>query len=288
MIYEYAVDPDTVFDWNSFNKMIDHFGVEHGRLISELPGIWKKMVYRNCEKCGEIEKLKIVEKLRVMPRTLSSGRDYNPEVEWLENAVIQHLQKPFHAIISTQLRDDCNKILTESQLDSFNPLWDVPRERLIPKKAESIVECIQMLIKISKKIKLIDPYFCTDLRYLKVLQEILSVINKEDSSFDLEIHTKEADFFSEDRELKKVLKECRQGVTIHVYQWETISGNDKFHARYILSDYGGVRLDSGLDEGKEGEYTDISLLPYSLYKRRDEQFDKNSKEFRRLQDARIK
>ena len=46
-----------------------------------------------------------------------------------------------------------------------------------------------------------------------------------------------------------------------------------FHARYILTDVGGVGSDFGLDEGRsQGDETDLYLLPEALRAQRTTEF----------------
>ena len=41
-----------------------------------------------------------------------------------------------------------------------------------------------------------------------------------------------------------------------------LEGNEDLHSRYILTNLGGIRIEHGLDEGQEGETTDVSLLDH--------------------------
>lgn len=57
-------------------------------------------------------------------------------------------------------------------------------------------------------------------------------------------------------------------------------GGERFHARYILTDIGGCRIEKGLDEGQEsGETTDIGLLDLPLYNQRWKEFQRESSVF---------
>ena len=62
MIYEFAVDPSAVNNWQRFRYIYDQCGVEHGRLISRFPHKWRKMVIAACVSEG-VERIKIVERL---------------------------------------------------------------------------------------------------------------------------------------------------------------------------------------------------------------------------------
>jgi len=42
-------------------------------------------------------------------------------------------------------------------------------------------------------------------------------------------------------------------------------GGETFHARYVLTERGGIRFDVGLDEGPVGETTDVTLLDTQLH-----------------------
>ena len=51
-------------------------------------------------------------------------------------------------------------------------------------------------------------------------------------------------------------------------RWTQRPGGENFHARYVMTELGGIRFDVGLDEGEPGETTDVSILPATLYARR--------------------
>jgi hypothetical protein len=51
----------------------------------------------------------------------------------------------------------------------------------------------------------------------------------------------------------------------------TLAG-DRMHPRYILTERGGLRFDYGLDEGGDGETTDVSILDWGVYERRWREF----------------
>ena len=96
MIHEFALDPGVLSTWSSFRYFYDHFGAEHGRLISQFPRKWKKMVYDACSRCADIEKKKIEERLTdINNKLVRMSREYNNSMPWFENAEAQHAIKPF-------------------------------------------------------------------------------------------------------------------------------------------------------------------------------------------------
>jgi hypothetical protein len=57
-------------------------------------------------------------------------------------------------------------------------------------------------------------------------------------------------------------------IIVTFIRWQQIGRGDHLHARYILTDMGGVHFDSGLDEGDPGETTDVRLLSERVYLQR--------------------
>ena len=70
-------------------------------------------------------------------------------------------------------------------------------------------------------------------------------------------------------------------------RWEQIEGGETLHARYILTDIGGIRVERGLDEGEEGETTDISSLEGPLYAQRWRDFQRNTSAYGFLDEVKI-
>lgn len=55
MILEFALDPVTVNDWQSFKYIVDQCGVHHGRLISRFPHEWVKKAIKTCNIQGDVK-----------------------------------------------------------------------------------------------------------------------------------------------------------------------------------------------------------------------------------------
>ena len=67
--------------------------------------------------------------------------------------------------------------------------------------------------------------------------------------------------------------------TFEFVRWQQRHGSDRLHNRYVLTDVGGVSLGVGLDEGKEGETDDISLLTREQFLKRWAQYVDNDGTF---------
>ena len=64
---------------------------------------------------------------------------------------------------------------------------------------------------------------------------------------------------------RRVVSRLPRGVAITFYLWKERPGGEKLHARYVLTDRGGVRFDVGLDLGDVGQTTDVSILGERLH-----------------------
>jgi len=54
-----------------------------------------------------------------------------------------------------------------------------------------------------------------------------------------------------------------KGSRLTLYRWQRTPNGPDLHARYILTENGGVRFDHGLDEGRHSDdTTDIALLDH--------------------------
>lgn len=281
MLHEYALDPVVLSNWHSFRYFYEKFGVAHGRLISRFPKKWKRMVYEACGGCGDIERKRIEEKLRdIDAMLLPTGRSYDVNLPWLNNAEVQHRLQPFHAIIANENPRKVDEILIADEIEENMPLWKVSREIPVPRKAADLAKCLATLLQNSTEILFIDPHFRPyESRYKNALRHFVEVAFANNRKFKrIEYHLEEnpdatAVFF--ERECcDKIPAIVPHGIEIIFIRWKQRDGGESLHPRYVLTDHGGVRIEHGLDEGNEGETTDISLLDEALYRQRWKDFQK--------------
>ena len=56
-------------------------------------------------------------------------------------------------------------------------------------------------------------------------------------------------------------------LAISFFRWREKNNGEQFHARYILTDRGGIRVDAGLDNGQPGQTTTVTLIPPEIHKK---------------------
>jgi len=282
MVYEFAVNPAAIKTWQNFRYIIDQFGVEHGRLITRFPRKWQKLVIRECEEKGA-KRTAIVEKLRSIDHKLASiGREYNPEKEWIDNALQQHSIKAFRAIISDINKNDHPDILAADDFDEQNLKWKVPTEDIVPKTPDALVECARFLLFVSKKVHFIDPYFDPFMpEFRSTFEKFLEFVFQGNPPETLKLHTRNKgqkgwkDVFE-----RYFSHKIPKGFSFAVVRWEENEGGNRMHARYVLTELGGIRYDYGLDKGcNESINSDVSLVGYTLAQKRLKDYQQKSTAF---------
>ncbi len=184
MFREYAVDPKTIgSDWQTFRYLIEKFGFEKGRLISQFPSKWFKEVYAVTKGLPDIERKRIEVKLKQIKevkitKVVGSRRPYNPDLSWLKNALDQHAVIPFHAIIAETKPTGQDVVLVASEVDESHPLMVSPQDCLVPRVGTELAKAMSlMLISAQDRVLFIDPYFdIIEAKYQKTLKACLDIV----------------------------------------------------------------------------------------------------------------
>jgi hypothetical protein len=294
MLHEFAVEPDVLSNWGSFRYFADQFGVQHGRMISRFPKKWKRMVYNACSRCGEIERKRIEEGLEnISSKLLRTNRYYDADIPWLSNAEAQNLVKPFHAIIAVSNPREVPEVLIAENITGATVLWNVKRETCVFRNAIEMAQCVKPLFQACSEVLFIDPHFNPSKpEYLNTFQQFFLAMDGNARIRRIEYHLKESD----ERPSREYFEEkCQRnlpdlfprGVEVIFIRWREMEGGETLHPRYILTDIGGVRIEHGLDEGEEGETTDISLLDLSLYSQRWRDFQQETSPYEYVDEVKI-
>jgi hypothetical protein len=284
MIHEYALEPILLSNWQDFRYFTEKFGVPQGRLISEYPKRWKKLVYQSLD-CGEIDRARIVEGLRRIDEKLT--RRINPgwdnDLNWLCNAIAEHGRKPFRAIIALANPDGLAFILRGQDVNEAIALWHVDKTQMIPRRAADMAQAVAPLLLTSEMIRLIDPHFNPNReQYRSTLEGFLNAsftgrafpaprVIEVHLSADGEAKPTAAYFAARCQEL--LPRRIPLGVEVCLFRWHQRPGGEELHNRYVLTDLGGIRFGAGLDEGDAGETDELEILDSDVYRVRFGQYD---------------
>ena len=280
MIHEFALEPDALSNWDTIRYFFAHFGFENGRLISQFPKKWKSLVYHACSECKDIEKKRIEETLAKSDhKFIRNGRPYDSTIAWLMNAEIQHARIPFRAIIARENPRNHDGIILAEIITDDTPLWNVETGICVARKSADIATCLEPMLRVSEEILLVDPHFRPgEIRYRRILQELTRIMATNPRLKRVEYHLNDTlgkeNFISECTSKVRSILPC--DMEVKFIRWKQRENGEKLHARYVLTEYGGISIEVGLDEGNDGETTDIKILSDEIYKKRWTSFQKNS------------
>lgn len=283
MIYEFAIDPRMLSRWLIYRDLVQDCGVEHGRLISDFPNRWKKMVWEAVmadPNHTPLDEQRIEYDLQhsVPNKLIPPNRRYDfSSADWLAQAEREHTTKPFRAVVSNANPRGSKDVIVAEELDKANDArWMVKRDSSIERKPAAFATLAKPLFKISRQVRLVDPHFTPEEpRFQTILGALLDVLAQVNPNIHhVELHLAQ----DPDREF---IAECQaklsplvpRGMELHLVRWRQRPDGEKLHARYILTERGGIQVDVGLDAGHPGEHTDVHLLSEDLRRKHWSEFE---------------
>jgi len=275
MLSEYAVEPAAIgSDWRTFKDLIDRFGADKGRLISRLPAKWERKVIQAAREAGvpDVRMTDIVERLRDSKhKVVDFNRTYDHDADWIDNALREHADRPFRAIICDAERAACSEAMEPDDCSDAHPLFRATTSCDVTRTADHIADALHTLTAVSKEVDIVDPYF--DLRpargnYLATLVSLLARLAGEPGQTKaIRIHFRDhdtrpsAEILARDGSAQ-VTGLLPPGYRIELYAWSEKQGGEDFHDRYVLTDLGGIMIGAGLSADGPEESAAFTLLNF--------------------------
>lgn len=293
ILHEFAIEPAALSDWNTFKYITEKFGFSQGRLISRFPNGWAREVYevllKNLRPPRNIELQERLKKYK-SDRIVASRRAFEGDDTWTQKAVShQSSELPFYRIIARE-PDANNSVVGIEEIAEEH--FAVCREERIPREPEDIADAVYLLLLCSRQIRFVDPYFDPLKRkWWRVLSEILLRAKRAHCQFtSIEYH-----FLDDAKGPVNPCDVCKRmgpdyipnGMAVRFVRWSCEHTLARFHARYILTDVAGVRVDHGLDQGRPGERTDIGMLDEHIHKETWAMYEKTTSPFEQIDVAPI-
>ncbi len=275
MLFEYAVEPQAMgSSWRNFQLLISQFGFDRGRLISQFPKAWFREVYAASGAMKPVERKRLEESLNRAKKSkvVRSGRPYDQTLAgWLPNAIAQQTSLPFHAIIAEHNPSSHPQVLTVDEVDDDHPLmaashtWDVDRVGV------AIADAMRPLLASANTVLFVDRFFdISKARYQETLKACLDVIHASGGAgVRCEIHFCDHDNrpppeFVEREAHKWVVGVLPAGMSVALFAWKEQVGGADFHARYLLTDVGGMNVEAGFSAEGAHQKVQLGLLPMAL------------------------
>lgn len=265
----YGVDPEALSGFTPTCQALESFGFEQGRLVARYPKAWQRQVHDACSNCSDGEKKRVeVALARLKHRAMvASEAAYDGNQAWRTNA---HSQSHYFSSIVQRTNPEGHAfVLTEFDLHDGNSNWQVTRELNIPRNAAAIVALVGELLKHSNDAHFVDRYYRGKREQNNVIGACLRKLGPaRTSTREVVVHTDDTGLFSDKlRAARYLLQSLPPSTTLRLISWRPREGGEGFHARYLLTDRGGFRIDWGFDE-HDDQTTDVGILSDSLYEKR--------------------
>jgi hypothetical protein len=274
MLYEYAVEPRAIgSSWETFRYLIEKFGFDKGRLISEFPKRWFLEVYNATATFpdGQKKRVELALKQARQNKVVRCHRPYDPSAgDWLRNALIEHLRLPFHAIIALENPTGEGVVLPISDLDELHPLMAVAHDRAVERDAVSIATALKEFLRFGSNILFVDPFFDPySARYKRTLRECLAIVKALNPKARCEIHYRYHENKPSQEKIQREAANLFKGVIpvdmkISVYCWREKNGGSDFHDRFLLTDKGGIGTGAGFSAEGAHQVTNMHLMSFEL------------------------
>ena len=277
MIAECVVDPEMMAEWSHFQNLHADFGVGQGRLLCEFPSKWRKKVLEAVQKLEaegrntSLQTQKMIDHFQhgSFRRSLvASCREFPDGLSWPDAA--RSVKIPFDVILHREQPESTSELRCSDFLKTDAPFHRV-RQVEVRRTAEELVDCGWQCFRRAKEIIIVDPYFRpNDADFGKVLGHFLKRMEREASPPKrLEVHTELPKHYDDRIQRNNwnhwALEHLPNGWKLKVIHGDVLESGGTLHARYILTDFGGLDYNWGTDEDP-AEKTQVSLLDDAFWK----------------------
>lgn len=247
---------------NEVSAVLNSFGFHKGRYLAAVPKSFVRELFEATAHLPEVEK-KRVRKLieRNRPAILNLGLAYDRNKDWLENCLNFVRANKIDGILFNEQVDGKKVFSIEHVIDGDLPSSDGLKDYAT---AKNLVAYMSPVLKSSKEVYLIDPYFSLGKRnYVSFLEELVAHPDSKDVHFV--IFAKAEHFITKEQthELAKrhLSKAVIEGCSVSFYPLENM---EDMHGRYVFTIHGGATYDKGFQVASQ-TLVDFSVMPAGLH-----------------------
>ena len=272
MFKKFAVQPTALRRFDYFRYVMEKLAFDQGRVLLCYPKAWPRAVLDSLE-CGDIERTRFVELLHKYKedRMVSSGLPYDGALGWLAN-VLQLDGSVYDKLIVDENASWPSSATDVAQISAVDEeFFRCPREIRCLNTAQNLAQAAKVLLHKATRVALVDPYFKAEQRNrISVLTALVDLALDGGRTVEFFIFTN-ADYLPKDRgaTARKAfdggVRRCLpKGLGVTFYFIDRGASRQSFHARYLLTDKGGLRYDRGFEAPIEPEVVDISIIDGAL------------------------
>ena len=274
MIADCAVEPEVMARWEHFHSLHAEFGVGQGKLLCEFPGSWRRMVLDHAELLEQrgvnsprqaallVELFNPHNNNSFLRALVPSGRKYPTGSGWCEAA--RSIQPEFDMVVHSSEPQSSKELKAGEFVKTTDP-FATRRQMEVPRKADDLINSGWPCFHRAKEIYIVDPYFNPALQQFGlVLGKLLARIERIGGKPSrIEVHTGLPGVYDAALQRRHWNRWAESHLpsnwTLKVVHWEKLESGSKMHARYILTNFGGLDYNWGTDEDTHDK-TQVSLL----------------------------
>jgi len=290
MIADCAIEPEVFASWRHFQSLYEDFGVHRGRLISKYPKKWwvrrvAELARKYATEQGgmintELQAARIEERLRSerfkRKTKPPGGREYSgDETGWMQATC--RAEPPFDLIIGRHAGPSPKAVAAEDLMKD-DPPFHRRSQVVLERRKEEIVGAAALLLGCCDELVLVDPNLRPDEpRFSATILHLMETWRgcRSQSPKRFEIHTNRPrnrnDTFMRGPQMGKwnahIVPHLPASWSLTVCYWDKLPAGGKPHARFLLTELGGLYYDYGLDEGEDDPpgQTLVSLLDEEVW-----------------------
>lgn len=182
------------------------------------------------------------------------------DATWFQEAVTSHSNEAFYSIVTTEVTANgrqCPPCTLRIGSVCSSSLWTGRQNsRRVERRATAFQDVLRPVLRNAKSLMLIDPHIQPERsRYFRSLRAMIQLAYNRlvpNSLRVVEIHSKtRADHSWYHNELRsRIGPLIPSGCQVRLVLWE--DPGDRFHNRFILTNFCGISVDRGLDESDQG------------------------------------
>lgn len=325
MIYDFAIEPELVASWHDRRvayPVLCQMGLGHRRVPCAFPSAaWKKLVMSafqsNISEASPPAMQKARKNIEILLKHLHEiSTRRNGKLEegetWLNAATREHAAFPFGGIVVGTTDSNEPPFVAADQLSEQDyPAWTPPAPPVV-RQPKELASALGPLLRSATQLRFVDPYFnANDESFFEPLKEYLLVAQKRRTvgGLQIQIHftvrPQEIELASsiekrpmtEAEVARSKLVACERrikplllpGVTVQAFAWGEDLRGAKLHNRYVLTEVGGIAVQTGLDRSQRetGQTDDLTILSKEQHEVRWAEYGTKSEAYRRIADTKF-
>jgi hypothetical protein len=172
--------------------------------------------------------------------------------------------------------------LVANNVSDADPLMMAPRDVQVIMEAPALAKEMALMLENARVVAFVDAYYDPfNSQYQNTLRECLRLVKSGNRCTGCEIHHSD---LSDSPPAEAIEREARAkfgrviplGMTVTIYRWRRKPGGADFHARYLLTDRGGIRVDAGFQAKGAGRKTDMMLMDFALSQKIRKAFERDA------------